>query len=172
MLVQVDNINDLSKFIHIICTNYAIYYNKKNQCVGHVFRDRFKAQPILDEKHYNNCIKYIYNNPVKAGICNSPFEYKYSNVNEFFYNTNKLISNFNVDISCCFIDTDEDLVKCCDVVQSFLEQNQLKKEYLIGSKTELKRIAGLLKNEYNFSYREISNELNISKEKIRKILIE
>ena len=39
--------------------------------------DRF----IRDERHYESVVEYIHNNPVKAGLCRSPAEWKWSSAN-------------------------------------------------------------------------------------------
>jgi len=42
--------------------------------------DRF----IRDENHFKKSIDYIFNNPVKAGLCKSIFDWKWSNSLEYF----------------------------------------------------------------------------------------
>ena len=74
MLLEAD-IKELSKYMQRLNTKYAIYYNKKYNRVGYVFRDRFKSEGIFSEQQLYSCINYIYNNPVKAKICNHPMEY-------------------------------------------------------------------------------------------------
>ena len=44
-----------------------------------MFRSRYKSEGIYDEKYLYNCMRYIYNNPVKAGICEEIKDYPYSN---------------------------------------------------------------------------------------------
>ena len=59
ILLKMNTIKDVSKYMKTINTMYALYYNKKYNRVGYVFRDRYKSQEIIDEKHLYNCIKYI-----------------------------------------------------------------------------------------------------------------
>ena len=59
-------------------TAYAIYYNEKEEREGYVFANRYYTQTIKDEIHLLACIKYIHENPVKAGLVNNAKEYKYS----------------------------------------------------------------------------------------------
>ena len=63
LLVYVDDVNNLSKFMHRINTIYASYYNRENNRVGYVFRNRYQVQTIKDEMHLKTCIVYIHNNP-------------------------------------------------------------------------------------------------------------
>ena len=79
ILVQINDIEKLSKYMQRINSKYGNYYNKKYDRVGFVFRNRYRAEGIYDENQLYNCINYIYENPVKAGICKKASEYPYSN---------------------------------------------------------------------------------------------
>ena len=67
-LIYTQDLEDFSKFMHRVNLIYAQKYNKeKNRC-GVLFRNRYESEPIYNEKYLINCIKYIHDNPVKAGI--------------------------------------------------------------------------------------------------------
>lgn len=68
----------LSSFMHRLAGRYAKWYNKKNGRVGYLFQDRFKSEAVEDDSYLITVIKYIHYNPVKAGICSSPMNYKFS----------------------------------------------------------------------------------------------
>lgn len=51
-----------------IATSYAMFFNVKYNRVGHVFQDRFKSEPVEDERYLMAVIRYVHNNPVKAKI--------------------------------------------------------------------------------------------------------
>ena len=70
---------------------------------------RYKSEWIYGEEHLYNCIKYIYDNPVKAGICKRPEEYLYSNYRR-------------IDKQ---LDIDEDKAKCEKVIEEFLIENNI-----------------------------------------------
>lgn len=72
-----------SKFISSVHTGYAIAFNKKYNSAGHLFQDRFKQKIISDNDYLINLIAYIHLNPVKAGICKFPKEYKWSSYLEY-----------------------------------------------------------------------------------------
>ena len=82
-LFYCENFEDLSQMMHQIKLSFSRYYNKINNRVGYGFRDRFKVQEILDINQLYNCLRYIHNNPVKAKMCNTLSDYKYSSFNEF-----------------------------------------------------------------------------------------
>ena len=62
---------------------YVYWYNVKYQRVGHLFQDRFKSEPVEDDSYFLMVIRYIHQNPVKAGICNAIEDYKYSSYREY-----------------------------------------------------------------------------------------
>lgn len=41
-------------------------------------QDRFKSEPIEDDTYFLAALRYIYQNPVKAGICKKPKDYPWS----------------------------------------------------------------------------------------------
>ena len=102
--------------MHCLNTRYGLYYNKKYKRTGYVFRDRYKAEGIYSEEQLHNCIKYIYDNPVKAGICKRPEEYLYSN----YRRINKQLKENYV-----FMDIDEDKAKSEKVIKEFLIENNI-----------------------------------------------
>lgn len=73
----------VGKYMQRLNTSYSQFYNKINNRVGYVFRNRYYSQNILTDQQLYNCLRYIHNNPVKAGIARTMKEYKYSSYNEF-----------------------------------------------------------------------------------------
>lgn len=160
MLIETDDIKELSKYMQRLNTTYAKYYNKKYNRVGYVFRDRYKTEGIYSEEQLYNCIKYIYDNPVKAGICNRPEEYPYSNYKKI---------NKNLKENYIFIDIEDDKKTSEEVIEEYLTENDVKLEELKNDKIRLKEIIVILKKEYNFSLREIAEKMMLGREKIRRI---
>ena len=58
-----------AELIKKLLVSYASYYNKKYARVGPVFQDRFRSEPVNDERYLLTVARYIYRNPQKAGIC-------------------------------------------------------------------------------------------------------
>ena len=67
-----------------ITTRFVYWYNIKYQRSGHLFQDRFKSEPVENDEYFLTVIRYIHQNPVKAGICKKPQDYIFSSYNEFF----------------------------------------------------------------------------------------
>ena len=62
---------------------FVYWYNIKYARVGHLFQDRFKSEPVDDDRYFLTVLRYILQNPVKAGLCRTPENYPYSSVREY-----------------------------------------------------------------------------------------
>ena len=60
-----------------IGVSYVSYYNKKYELYGHLFQDRFRSEAIESDAYFLDVLRYICHNPIKAGLCNSIFDYKW-----------------------------------------------------------------------------------------------
>ena len=80
LLVNEGN-DEIARIMKRINVSYAYYFNKKYQRVGHLFQDRFKSEAIEDDTYLLAAVRYLHNNPVKAGMVNYPGEYKWSSYN-------------------------------------------------------------------------------------------
>lgn len=174
MLIETKSIEQLSKYMQRINTTYGKYYNKKYSRVGYVFRDRYKAEGIYSEKHLYNCIKYIHNNPVKAGICNKAEEYPYSNYKMMkteFKERYSLMTNSECNNEeYVFIDVDEKNETTCNkIIEAYLKENRIDLKSIKQSKELLKELILFLKDENKISLRKIAEELELSRETVRKI---
>lgn len=58
-----------------IGSTYVYYYNWKYQLHGHLFQDRFRSEPVEGDAYFLDVLRYICQNPVKAGLCDHAFEY-------------------------------------------------------------------------------------------------
>jgi Transposase and inactivated derivatives len=68
------NENSLSKTFNALHMRYSQYFNRKK---GYLWQGRFFSC-ILDETHTFTAIRYIENNPVRAGIVKTPEAYQWS----------------------------------------------------------------------------------------------
>jgi putative transposase len=73
----------ISEIMKSINTSYAMYFNKKYNRIGYLFQNRFKSESIKDDSYFVNVIRYIHNNPVKAGIIRHISDYQWSSYNEY-----------------------------------------------------------------------------------------
>lgn len=75
--------DEISRIMKRINTSYAYYFNKRYCRAGHVFQDRFKSEAIEWEKYLLAVVRYIHNNPVKAGITSNISEYQWSSYHDY-----------------------------------------------------------------------------------------
>lgn len=59
---------ELSVTMKRIGVSYASYYNLKYKTTGHLFQDRFRSENVETRSYFLTVIRYIHQNPVKAGI--------------------------------------------------------------------------------------------------------
>ena len=93
-----------AQIIKRIAVSYASYYNRKYDRVGHVFQDRFRSEPVNDERYLLSVARYIYLNPQKAGLC-SAAEYPYT-----YVQTDGVLSGYfnSPEALDVFLNTDSD----------------------------------------------------------------
>jgi REP element-mobilizing transposase RayT len=79
-LLLKENEEPLSQVFRCLGVRYVRWFNDKYQRSGHLFQDRFKSQPVQSDAYFISVIRYIHNNPVKAGICDEPESYEWSSL--------------------------------------------------------------------------------------------
>jgi REP element-mobilizing transposase RayT len=76
-------IESVSNSIKRIGVSYVSYYNRKYDRQGPLFQDRFKSEPIEDDNYFLSVLRYIHQNPVKAGLCKRVDIYKWSSYMDY-----------------------------------------------------------------------------------------
>lgn len=189
ILLQSNSVQDISAWMKKTNTSYAIYYNKTNNRIGYVFRERYKAQPIKNERHLYLSIEYIHNNPVKAKICNRKEEYKFSSYDKI-YRGNQVqmkkkisnilrktilqIENSNKEQEEKFefleYEKQDKQAICEEIINKFIQKKGYRIEELKNKEEDLVEIIKILKYENNISYRMMEKYFKISREKLRKLI--
>jgi REP-associated tyrosine transposase len=57
---------------------YAADFNRRHGRPGHLFRARYGAVVVEKPGHLLWCLRYIARNPVEAGLCSSPADWRWS----------------------------------------------------------------------------------------------
>lgn len=91
ILIRQENNIPISRLVQNLATSYAKYFNKKYNKIGHVWQDRFKYKPILDDSYLLWLSAYIHKNPETDGLLSDFRTYKWSSWGE--YSDNK---SFNI----------------------------------------------------------------------------
>lgn len=61
-----------------IGVSFVSYYNWKYKTTGHLFQDRFKSEKVETGRYLVTVVRYIHQNPLKAGIVDRLDEWKWS----------------------------------------------------------------------------------------------
>ena len=61
--------------IRRVGSSYVYYYNWKYELHGHLFQDRFRSESVEDDAYFLDVLRYIWQNPIKAGLCADPMNY-------------------------------------------------------------------------------------------------
>ena len=80
---------DLETIFRRVGARFVYWYNTKYGRVGHLFQDRYKSEAVENDVYFLTVLRYIHQNPVKAGVCAFPEEYPHSSYPNYF--RNKLI---------------------------------------------------------------------------------
>ena len=92
LVVQPTEAKNLSLFMQRVNQAYALYFNKKYQKQGPLWRGRFKSVMIDHDFDLFECIKYVEFYPVRSAITHSPVEYPWSSCSlRILGNTGNLI---------------------------------------------------------------------------------
>ena len=73
----------IGETIKRIASSYVYYYNHKYLRDGHLFKERFKSEPVNDMAYFTILLRYIHQNPLKAGIVENIKDYEYSSWCEY-----------------------------------------------------------------------------------------
>lgn len=190
IIIYTEDINELTKYMERLNTTYAINYNKAENRVGYVYRNRFESKEIYNQDYLTKCIKYVHMNPVKAKITATEGEYKYSSYSDYINKkgivTDKLLRNiFNSEYDYLKkfleIEYDEELFKDIEHNEITIQELKEKIDKFLDNEEitleELKKEKRLIKKLYNSleikpSKSEFARQLQIERTKISKILNE
>ena len=177
IIVKVKKIQDLSKFMQMLNTAYSMHFNKKYKRVGYVFKNRFKSQEIFSIKQMYNTIEYIHNNPVKARICNNPWEYPYSSYNTMYNSNCEFKTKISIRLSELLQETSEfdeeriidifDSDDCDAFIQTYFRLHGITRDNVRKNKHKIKMLIHVLKDEYSLSFNKIGTFLRLDQKTIK-----
>lgn len=185
LILYSKDIKNISNFMKMVNLKYALYYNKKHDRVGYVFRNRFNSKPILSTRQLYTCIKYIHMNPVKAGIVKKEEDYIYSSYKDYLNKSgflNQKILKFifgeaenylNVFKSIPYETNLEEKREIEDIINEFISNKKILLSELLSNKNLIQEFINYLySNQIEFSKTQLSQILKISQANLyRKIKI-
>ena len=120
LFLKEKNIGDIKKIIHKVLTRYVVWYNHKYKRSGSLIGNRYKSEPIEDEKYYFALIRYIHQNPIKAGLVSEIGQYKWSSYNDYIKSKNNLA---DIDFTLSMLAENPK-----DALESFVELHEMEEE--------------------------------------------
>lgn len=78
----------ISNVVKRISSSYVHWYNAKYERSGHLFEGRFKSETVEDVRYFLTVLRYIHQNPQKAGISTTVFDCKWTSIREYIDSPN------------------------------------------------------------------------------------
>ena len=88
----------LDKVFKRVGVRFVGWYNAKYKRSGNLFQGRYKSLPVNDDEYFVTVLRYIHQNPVKAGIVKSCSEYDFSSYNAYFSNAYLVDTDFALSL--------------------------------------------------------------------------
>ena len=98
IVLKEKNCGDISLIMKRILTKYARWYNTKHGRSGALIANRYKSVPVQIDEYFLNLIRYIHQNPIKAGIVDKIENYPYSSFIEYINKANLADTNFLLEM--------------------------------------------------------------------------
>lgn len=180
LIIKELNMGDISLIMKRMLTRYALWYNRKYERSGILIANRFKSEPVENDEYLLSLVRYIHQNPVKAGIASRIDSYRWSSINEYIgkseiTNTNLLLSIIDIETFVAYnneIETQEfEINSSSNKVDDSYIRNKIK-EILNGSdaftlgelpKEQRNNIILYLRKKHKFSIRQIERVTGISR---------
>lgn len=148
-LVIREGTDDISRILKRTAASYASYLNKKYSRSGHVFQDRFKSETVNSKQCLLALIRFIHQNPEKAGAAPMK-EYLWSSWREFMGQA--VQSGENASLTDCRDIFEMISNNRCSALQEFVKYSRMESAEEFLDITEEKEICQENVNEYIRNY--------------------
>lgn len=86
----------ISRIMQMINFTYTQYFNRKYRKVGHLFQGRYKSYLCDKDSYLLSLVRYIHNNPVRAGLVKDTGAYEWSSHDDYLHGTKGLVDTDKV----------------------------------------------------------------------------
>ncbi|WP_058309141.1 transposase [Gracilibacillus massiliensis] len=76
----------LATILKRISSSYVYWYNEKYERIGHLFQDRYKSENVENDTYFLTVLRYIHQNPLKAGLVKSVWDSNWTSIHEYVHN--------------------------------------------------------------------------------------
>ena len=74
---------NLSEFMKFFMKRTSDDIRKNRKIKNHLYGDRYYPTLVNDQNYFQTVFKYVYQNPLRAGLCTTVLEYKFSTLKGF-----------------------------------------------------------------------------------------
>jgi putative transposase len=85
LLVTPTSACGLARAVKQFAGRYAQYYNVRYKRIGTLWNGRYGALHVDNDRYWLTCLRYIEQNPVRAGMCEKPEDYQWSSYSAHAY---------------------------------------------------------------------------------------
>lgn len=78
LLVTPTSDTGLPRMMKSLDGGYVRYYNRRHERIGTLWNGRYRGLAVKDERYWLTCLRYIEQNPVRAGMAETPDGYPWS----------------------------------------------------------------------------------------------
>jgi len=106
----------IAQIIKRISSSYVYWYNQRYDRCGHLFQERFKSEAVESNEYLLTVLRYIHQNPVKAGITKNLEDYLWSSYDEYIGNPRIVDTEFPLSLFS------EDKVRAIDLFKGYINE--------------------------------------------------
>lgn len=169
---------EIGTSIKRILVGYVGWHNNKYERTGHLFQNRFKSEPVETDSYLITVLRYIHQNPIKAGLVKKIEDYTWSSYQHYifgYYNENTFV---DTQLIKDYFATVEEFIKymntenndqCLDYIPNKkINDDSFKK--IIQKKYEIDNMNKLSVEDRNRLINTIYNEMDISIRQLSRVL--
>ena len=110
---------DVSAFLHRLTTIHAKRWRAATNTVGHghVYQDRFKSSTIFNERYYYNCLRYVEQNGLRAGLVHSSKDWQWSSLAERLGNGRGILDPDPLGLPSGWAEMVDETLPDCDLLE-------------------------------------------------------
>ena len=98
LLIEEKHMGDISLVMKRLLTKYVMFFNRKYGRRGALIASRYKSLPVEVDQYFIPLIRYIHQNPVKAGIVKKPEDYSFSSYRDYVQGGNLTDTAFSIEL--------------------------------------------------------------------------
>ncbi len=135
----------IGRIMQFLLASYVFWYNSKYERIENLFQDRFKSEPIDGDSYLLCALRYIHQNPLKAGLVQEVGAYRWSSYGAYLSDKENMV---DTELVLSMLQGREQYIKFMQTAEenTFLEPTErfrISDEKLIKEIKQRLRIEGL-----------------------------